>query len=741
MSGEATLIRKESCRRGSNQSQQDLERKLSIRNELQSIQRSISQYSQQGKSTNSFDAHDAILLSSEANLIRKESFKSTDQLDNKQKDALAPKRGQSIREGVQLSARSFQSTSSSVRDASVASDGEHEFCLNNTSVEGQWRTFGPLDQDIFYSDSTSAITLSSSTIAAHNDTSDQTLPKSLRGLRPGDARPGAYEFYRVRPRQASHATSSAQLEPTEDAYTDPEDNHQALENDGRISESLAEDNVIASHAHTDREDHHQAFDDGGRKNYFLSHWNRRKKLILVSLFVIIITVVVAVAVTFTNQPTRDSDPCSLKGPQTQCGCFGTVKVVSEATKRQYSLLQTSIKNFPQESNYIYSCDPRNVALLLVASMDTAAKSTEQMLMERYVLNLLYLSWNGPKWTLNKGWLGGEEVCAWSGVSCNGGKSVTRLDLPRRGLKGTFVCEIGFLSSLIAIDFQRNSLSGDLCTDIGLLTQLTQLDLGINDIGSGFGIPSEIGNLEKLQVLQLNDNSFVGRLPSELSRLTNLLNFTAENNFINNQGPLPLWNSSLLTFLSVGNCGITGSIPSQIGLMTGLTYLRLFKNLLTNTIPSEIGLLTNLKYLNLRTNAITGTIPSTIAHFRKLCALDFHENELTGIVPSEAGLMTSLTVLDIAWNQLSGTIPLEVTKCSLLQQFIVHDNRLTGTLPDEAFGRLTNLETVKLQGNFLLGSPSSDSTTGLCNLRNVNLTTLITTPCSGASNTCSCCTPC
>jgi Leucine-rich repeat (LRR) protein len=740
LSGDATLTRKESIIGGGGENSdisvsidteqdKDLEKKLSIRKELQSIQRSISHHSQQSKSTMAMDAADASPLSGEATLVSKESLKSNDQLQNQQK------RGISIREELQSVERSIlnnsrqnddsgnKNKSSSGRAASVVSGGDSAFCLNDESVKGQLRSMERSVQDRnddkSKSDSAPATVPSASAAATRNDTNDQMLPKSLRGLRPGDPRPGAYEFYRVRPPQAGPVAPSAQPEPTE------------------------EDNVVLPDAHTDQEDRHQAFEDGGGRKYFFTHWNRRTKLILVGILVMIITVGVAVAVTFTKQPAGDSGPCALKGPQPnvhiQCECVGTVKVVSDATKRQYGLLQTSIDLFPQEANFMYSCDPRNVALLLVSSMDTAAKSTEQMLLERYVLNLLYLSWSGPKWKLKKGWLGLEDVCAWSGVTCNGDKSVVGLDLSENRLEGAFVSEIGFLSSLTTIDFQGNSLSGDLCTDIGLLKNLTRLQLGRNSIGSGYGIPSEIGNLEKLQVLGLRANSFVGKVPSELSRLTNLVDFSVTLNSIFSQGPLPLWNLSLLTNLDAGKCGITGSIPAQIGLMKGLTSLHLYDNFLTNTIPSEIGLLTDLIEIMLFSNDITGTIPTTIAKLGKLKSLEVQANQLTGIVPSEVGLVTRLTSLDISSNSVNGTIPLEMTNCSWLRQFIASSNQLTGTLPDEALGRLTNLESLKLDRNLLFGSPSSESTTGLCNLRINGKLTSLTTRCP--ETVCSCCTPC
>ena len=93
---------------------------------------------------------------------------------------------------------------------------------------------------------------------------------------------------------------------------------------------------------------------------------------------------------------------------------------------------------------------------------------------------------------------------------------------------------------------------------------------------------------------------------------------------------------LLTQLTVLNFfanSLTSTIPSEIGLLTQLNYLSFYSNSLTSTIPSEIGHLTKLTFLGFFANSLTSTIPSEIGLLKQLTALDFSSNALNGTMPS------------------------------------------------------------------------------------------------------------
>ena len=76
-------------------------------------------------------------------------------------------------------------------------------------------------------------------------------------------------------------------------------------------------------------------------------------------------------------------------------------------------------------------------------------------------------------------------------------------------------------------------------------------------------------------------------------------------------PTEIGNLTNLTILNLRHNQFTGVIPSEIGNLTNLNTLDLRYNQFDGEIPSEIGNLVNLIYLKLRDNHFTGVIPVSI----------------------------------------------------------------------------------------------------------------------------------
>ena len=83
---------------------------------------------------------------------------------------------------------------------------------------------------------------------------------------------------------------------------------------------------------------------------------------------------------------------------------------------------------------------------------------------KQALAALYNALGGASWTndRNAGWLGSAEPCAspaWAGLSCSSG-AVIQLDLNGANVRGTLPTEIGALSGLRVLDlFDNSGLSG------------------------------------------------------------------------------------------------------------------------------------------------------------------------------------------------------------------------------------------------------------------------------------------
>lgn len=73
------------------------------------------------------------------------------------------------------------------------------------------------------------------------------------------------------------------------------------------------------------------------------------------------------------------------------------------------------------------------------------------------------------------------------------------------------------------------LSGSIPSSIGNLTNLELLDLSHNELSGR--IPSSIGNLENLQLLDLSNNQLSGEIPGSTADLSSLLGLDLRHNFL------------------------------------------------------------------------------------------------------------------------------------------------------------------------------------------------------------------
>jgi hypothetical protein len=115
-----------------------------------------------------------------------------------------------------------------------------------------------------------------------------------------------------------------------------------------------------------------------------------------------------------------------------------------------------------------------------------------VIVQRYLLTLVYYSTNGSNWDDQEDFLSQVDVCDWSGVDCNDGAFIIGLDLARNNLDGMIPTELRFLLSLEELQMQRNVLKGNMPSEIGDFPNLQELDLSENMLTGN--VPSEIGQL-------------------------------------------------------------------------------------------------------------------------------------------------------------------------------------------------------------------------------------------------------
>ncbi len=343
----------------------------------------------------------------------------------------------------------------------------------------------------------------------------------------------------------------------------------------------------------------------------------------------------------------------------------------------------------------------------------AAEITTVENTDRAALAVLYEATDGPNWVDNTNWLTDAPLGEWYGVDTDASGRVVELDLSGwwegseqigGGLQGYIPPELGNLARLEELDLSINSLTGTIPPELGNLVNLRRLALGDNRL-TGV-IPPELGRLVDLQVLDLRDNALTGAIPPELGNLTELRVFRLDKNELEGQMPSQLASLVRLQSFDLDSNGLTGPIPPWLADFTGLTRLVLRGNDFTGPIPPELGSLTNLGMLLIGRNNLTGRIPPELGNLDELRWLEVQGNNLAGSIPPELGNLAKLEILQLAGNDLIGLVPTELGNLGSLRAINLEGNRLTGSLP-LSFARLPSLQIVECAGTLGVCVPATD----------------------------------
>ena len=146
------------------------------------------------------------------------------------------------------------------------------------------------------------------------------------------------------------------------------------------------------------------------------------------------------------------------------------------------------------------------------------------------------------------------------------------------------------------------------------------------------LPTELGLLQELEVIDLDENFFIGSFPIE-------------------------WTARLIKLetLWLLNNAVTGQLPTELGNLNDLASVDISKNALKGTIPTELGQLTNLYDLYLNENEIEGTIPTELGNLLEINRLWLYENPLSGELPTQIQNLKQLTNLGIQHTDITGNI--------------------------------------------------------------------------------------
>ncbi|KAL8499063.1 hypothetical protein ACS0TY_022143 [Phlomoides rotata] len=269
-------------------------------------------------------------------------------------------------------------------------------------------------------------------------------------------------------------------------------------------------------------------------------------------------------------------------------------------------------------------------------------------------------------------------------------------------------EIGNLQNLVFLAIEENEISGALPINIFNMTSLQTLLLWRNKL-SGI-LSRDIGNLTILNVLDLSDNYFTGFIPTEIGQLYQLNELLLGANAFTGLIPLELFNISALVKLELVQNGLSGSLPSNLCISSpNLELIAVGQNNISGAIPASVSSCANLTVLDLGSNDLSGFVPHFLGNLTRLLFLSLQFNNLR-FESSASGVsfftsltsLISLKVLAIGLNPLGGVLPPSIGNLSSsLQTFAAPYCNFRGTIPND-IGNLTNLVRLELRYNELSG---------------------------------------
>ena len=308
-------------------------------------------------------------------------------------------------------------------------------------------------------------------------------------------------------------------------------------------------------------------------------------------------------------------------------------------------------------------------------------------------------------------------------------------------------------SMVELELSSGCLKGILKPNSSLfeLRHLRSLHISNNNFKSS-SLPSGFSNLNRLEVLTLSSNGFVGQLSFSFSNLSQLSHLDLSSNELTGSFPL-IKNLSRLSYLDLSSNHFSGTLNPSLFELHRLFYLDLSKNnLVSSSVPYEFDNLNRLEFLSLSNNGFQGQIPS-FSNLSQLSSLYLQDNEFTGIeepisklinlreldlsfqnisYPIDLNLFSSLKylmTLILSGNSISPAslssdsgisldlIILGLSGCDIrqfpnffknldgLQQVDISNNKIKGKIP-EWFWNLPNLDIVNLANNSFTGFEGS-----------------------------------
>ncbi|CAL4993565.1 unnamed protein product [Urochloa decumbens] len=219
-----------------------------------------------------------------------------------------------------------------------------------------------------------------------------------------------------------------------------------------------------------------------------------------------------------------------------------------------------------------------------------------------------------------------------------------------GLWGPLPDKIHRLSSLEVLDLSSNFLYGSIPPKLSVMSKLHTVTLDGNYFN--VSVPDWLDSFSNLTVLRLQSNRLKGSIPASIGKAAMLTELALAGNSIS--GDIPdLGNLNKLEMLDLRDNELDGELPEM---PTALVTILISKNSLKSEIPEQFGQLKRLQHLDLSFNFLVGSPPEEIFSLPNISYLNLAANMLSGSLSSSLTCSTTLGFVDLSTNRLTGDLP-------------------------------------------------------------------------------------
>jgi hypothetical protein len=219
-----------------------------------------------------------------------------------------------------------------------------------------------------------------------------------------------------------------------------------------------------------------------------------------------------------------------------------------------------------------NCTSQPNYLLLLFFFSTASLFAQNCTHPDYPsLEKLYIATEGDGWANNDGWLDNCEPCSWTGVGCDENDRVTSIVLRGNGLSGSLPTEIGALDQLRLLNLAYNEVAGELPATLFTIAALRDINFSGN-LFSG-ELPATVGDQPLLENLRLNNNNLTGALPDVLAGFTQMKILTLNDNSFTGTMPEGFGDLPFLFNLDLSQNDLSGCFPQDLEDLCGNARMR------------------------------------------------------------------------------------------------------------------------------------------------------------------------